>query len=342
MKQFPPAHHHQGRSDRLLIPPEVFSSCIHLTEYIRKLSKKEIYATLRGKALKENGQGLPWGKLCHAAGRLLSYFGAVNTLLQARSCWDCLFHEFRVECLPSSTALPNPITRKTVTGSEIIGRMTPDTAKQAEYRRKFQDLQVKFDVNREIQEKVDAKKQFQPIVHAEVLIHQSIVDDPDPEIRNLHPSRFFEHNRYIGSSKPTCRLCDYYFRACQDPVQTRETHRNLYHRWRVPDVYKHQGEEAVARREKILNDMLKWIRDDTFRTFDDKVPERNENDSTDPTNNLGTSLGYAEGWLKYIPDVVSELSIHDTERDDHIEFNEAIGDSAETDDQDDDEGGARL
>lgn len=295
----------------------------------------------RDKALKENGQDSPWGKLRHAAGRLLSYFQAVNTLLQARRRWDCLFHEFRVKCLSSSTAISNPISRKKVTGSDIIGRMTPDQGKAADFKRRLHDLQLKFDVDGEIQEKVQTKN-FQPIVHAELLVHESIVNDPDPDISNLHPSKFFDGNRYIGSSKPTCRLCQYYFRACTDSIRTRETHRNLYPRWRAPDVYKHQGEKA-ERRERIMNDMLKWIREDAFRTLTDRVPERKTNDSnTDPTYNLDSSLGYAEGWVECIAEGIRQLSTGDTRRDGHVDVSVSKEGLAEADDQDDDDGGVRL
>ncbi|ROW04141.1 hypothetical protein VSDG_00958 [Cytospora chrysosperma] len=317
-----------------------FASVTYLTAFVRRLSKSETWGIIRDKANMENGQALPWGKLRHAAGRLLSYFHVVKTLLEARKRWDRLFFEFEVLCLPSSTALSNPISRKDVTGEEIIGRMTSDQGKAATYRRIVHDLQFHFDVDREVRAKTQAKK-LTTIVHAEILIHESIVNDPD--LQNMHPSKFFDGYRYIGSSKPTCRLCHYYFTACADSIVTRQTHRNLYLRWRAPDVYNDQGDKAVKRREGIINRMLVWIREDTFRTLDDKVSERRPNDShTDPTYNRGTSLGYTEGWNECIIEGMRQLSADDTESDDHVELSNVQGGSTEADEEDGDDGGVRL
>lgn len=288
----------------------------------------------------ENGQAQPWGKLRHAAGRLLSYFRVVETFLEARKRWDRLFHEFQVLCLPSSTALVNPISRKDVTAEDIIGRMASDPGKEATYKGIVHDLQLKFDVDGEIRDEA-RKKKFRPIVHAEILIHESLVSDP--ELKSLHPVKFFDGNRYIGSSKPTCRLCHYYFTACADSIATRQTHRNLYHHWRLPDVYEHQGKEAIKRREDIMNKMIVWIREDTFHTLDDKVSERKPYDSnTDPTYSQGTSLGYTDGWNECIVEGMRQLRADDTESDDHIDLSDVQGDSTEADEEDDDDGGARL
>lgn len=319
---------------------KVFKTCTELMLSIKTMSKSEAYRTLREKANAENGQTSPWGELRHAAGRLLSYLQGVNTLLSARKQWDCLFHDFEVLWLPSSTALPNPISRKRVTSQEIVGRMTSDPEKAAKYKRSAQDLQH-MGLDTEIRDQAQDKN-FCPIVHAEILNHDSIISDPD--LKSLHPSKFFNGYRYIGSSKPTCRLCDYYFSVCADGIETRRTHRNIYANWRVPSVYEGQGDQAVKRREAVLNKMLVRIREDAFHNLDDKVSERRQHDSfTDPTYDHGTSVRDTDGGNEDICDTLAQLTIEESDKNEPApEARHDQEGQTEADEDGDDEGGVRL
>ncbi|KUI55253.1 hypothetical protein VP1G_02669 [Cytospora mali] len=309
--------------DRGLEEASFFENCEELMRFVKELSRSETYRILRDKATTANGQNSPWGELRHAAGRLQSYLQGVKTLVEARKYWDRLFHDFEIVCLPSSTAIPSPLPRNNLRAEDIIGRMTSDEAKGRSYKRSVQDLQI-FGLDEDIQKQVK-NKNFCTIVHAEALVHQSIISDDD--LKSLHPTKFFDSYRYIGCSKPTCRLCHYYFLACGDGVQVRQTHRNLYPNWRVPDIYPDQGEKAVKRRVEILSKMNDPIRKDTFRTLDDKVGERRPHDSnTDPTYKHGTSVGYTDGWNEDIDEDVDgeaaeeaseamgRLSVQDTEK----------------------------
>lgn len=106
--------------------------------------------------------------------------------------------------------------------------------------------------------------EFQPIVHAEVNLLDSILHD----MNNLNPYddepiRFYGEatfGKYIGCSKPTCRLCGLYFSSHPSQVQVRPGHQNIYYKWRAPDVYEHQGEVTRRKREEILEGMIKGVR----------------------------------------------------------------------------------
>lgn len=264
----------------------VFKNCSSLMRFIKKLSRSSTHRVFRDKAnAAQAGEDSPWQELRHASGRLLSYLEAAQTLIEARQQqgWDRLFHEFEVVCVASSRPLPNPMARKNDGAAEILSRMAstnPLTADDLEsLKRGAADLQL-FKLDEEIRRQRLSPK-FQPIVHAEVLIHESIVTDPD--VGDAHSARFFEGYAYIGSSKPTCRLCDYYFLQVGAGVQVRKTHRNLYRNWRTPDVYEGQGliqgEKADKRRENILNSVVKSIRQDTYRVLSNKVAEKKRFDS---------------------------------------------------------------
>lgn len=126
-------------------------------------------------------------------------------------------------------------------------------------------------------------------------MHESIVTDTEGD--SLHGARFFEGYRYIGCSKPTCRLCHYYLNATGDAIETRQTHRNLYANWRAPDVLRTGGAQqsrAEKRREDLLNTVVKSLRKDTQRVLTDKVAERKAHDSnTSRTYKRTFSLEYS-------------------------------------------------
>lgn len=265
-------------------------------ETISKLSRSRTYRTFRLKATAaQHGQVNPWAEMRHAAGRLLSYFEGVETLVDARSQpgWAQLFFDFEIVCLPSSKPHQNPIVgqRKNVGAGEILGRMTaahePD--KLAAFQAGAEQLQM-FGLDDKIRQQNNSKN-FCPIVHAEVLVHDSLSDVPGGP-------RYFEGFNYIGTSKPTCRLCNYYFRAMSrttgDDVQVRHSHGNLYLNWRAPDAYLDRV-GAAKRREDILNEMIKYVRTDTYNTLEKKIGERKNHDSnTSRTYHRGgVSLEYS-------------------------------------------------
>lgn len=304
------------RKDKLLNVHtlSVFQFCTILMESTKKLSRSSSYKTFRDKSdAGHNSEPSPWADLRHAAGRLLSYLEGAKTLVEARSVvgWEPLFYDFEVVCIPSSKPDPNPIVKKNAGAAEILNRMTPssDGLKLDAFQRDAQELQ-KFGLDENIRTQ-NYKPSFQPIVHAEILNHESLVNDPD--IGDLHSSRFFGGYTYIGTSKPTCRLCDYYFRAVGDGILVRQTHRNLYMNWRAPDVWLGQGlingKDPSQRREDILNSMVVSIRKDTYRTLSDKVGERKRHDSnTSPTYRREvTSVDYSSRADEDSDDVLSTM-----------------------------------
>jgi hypothetical protein len=124
--------------------------------------------------------------------------------------------------------------------------MTSDAEQMANYRSHAQDLQM-FDLDNIIR-RCTRSRSFRPIVHAEVLLFESLENDG-----GTHPSRFFGGYKYIGYSKPTCRLCDYYFSVRGSGVRVRPSLPNLYHNLRMPDVYEDQGHKAKKENENIMN-----------------------------------------------------------------------------------------
>ncbi len=234
-----------------------------------------------------------WSELRHVAGRLLSYLRAAKTLVSTRKQWPELFKNFEVRHIASS--IPGPYIFKgkhspdRMTADRIIGCMTSDPREMREYKSHAQELQ-KFELDKAIRKKTNRQK-FHPIVHAEVLLLDWLERDGV-----TRATRFFNRFRYIGCSKPTCRLCEYYFSVHASGVEVRSPHRNLYWNWRMPDVYEDQGLQATKNREKLMNKILEFVRKDAFRVLVEKVPEGKRHDSnTDPTYQLySISVGRTE------------------------------------------------
>jgi hypothetical protein len=222
-----------------------------------------------------------WSELLHAAGRILSYGMAVDFLLRMRRSSPELFRDYEVRFVPSSLAVSKPL-RNIDHGLEFsIERMSAGlTSKDIAIYVKNQEYLEHRDFDGKIQRQ---SKNINPIVHAEVLLADSLKRDNISE-----PAQFYYGYRYIGCSKPTCRLCELYFEATDSPIRVRAGHGNLYCNWRLPDVLVQDGKAALAAQERTMNAMLKVLRPEVFKVMQEKISSKKRHDSnTDPTNPMG-------------------------------------------------------
>lgn len=232
-----------------------------------------------------------WSELRHYAGRLRSYSQGIGTLIAAAQTFPMLFENFKVQSVLSSSPDDNPI-QKTMSADKILRTMGPKDD-MAQCIALYEGTRaLSHNVNQAIQHMM-TDKTFKPIVHAELLVLQSL------EKGGLtHPSSFFNSWKYIGSSKSTCRLCHHYFQAHKGGFQVRPTHNNLYINWKPPDVLQRDGEEAIKARETMLNTIVVPIRDEALRTLKDQVALGRQHDSstnmTYPVRAMA-SMGIATG-----------------------------------------------
>jgi hypothetical protein len=158
------------------------------------------------------------------------------------------------------------------TAAAIIRAMTPEDEDSAFYLAQAEDLQ-KFNLDGLIKKKIQNKK-WRPYVHAEILVHSYLME------RGIqHSRKYWNGWKYIGSSKPACRLCSYYFQDHKDRVQVRSSHLNLYASWRLPDVYADQGPIAEQERQELLEKIIDRVQEDVKRTLDEKIPHGKNHDS---------------------------------------------------------------
>lgn len=266
----------------------VSKQCESLLNNIDRVYQSEVKEVIREKSNEGKMQESEyWCELHHGAARLLSYLRASKRLVATRKSLPELFENFEVCFVKSSSPARCPLKTRPVGDGlsmrEIIGRMTSDPAESERYQSCAQQLE-KLELDKDIQEKA-WEKTLRPIVHAEILVLDSLVKDGGTNF-----SRFFKGYKYIGCSKPTCRLCDYYFSFHPSGFQVRQSHRNIYHNWRAPDVYGMLGSAVMKETEALLMKILGRVREDAFRTLLEKLPDSKQHDSnTEPT--------YPPGWI---------------------------------------------
>lgn len=275
-----------------LIAASVTRLCKHLTDLIETSHRQPdtIFAQ-RVTHSSMNESSSCWADLRHYAGRLVSYPNGVRTLSRVAEAFPRLLEDFEVVFVRSSEPDDNPMQCIEVTAEKILAKMIPDAQTAARYAALVQETRS-LDLDGAIQATI-GDDTFRPIVHAELLVLQSL------EREDLtHPSHFYGAWKYIGSSKPTCRLCSCYFQEHSGGFRARPTHGNLYLNWKPPDVFQRDGEAAIRARTDMLNRMVDPIRAEALRTLTEKVPLGKQHDSstgmTFRTRALG-SQGQSQG-----------------------------------------------
>ncbi|KAK1826641.1 hypothetical protein QBC39DRAFT_363963 [Podospora conica] len=237
-----------------------------------------------------------WDTMHHATGRLMSYFYAVGIFLKERRIHPEIFSNFSVECVRSSVTGDTPDIRKKVDG--IVSRLTPDKSIHERFRKLEPRLQ-QWGLNDKIKSCTHPKV-FQPIVHAELLVDDFIRREQRREGSDDEPIPYFrekEFGRYIGSSKPPCKLCAMYFAEHPDGVQVRPTHDNVYYKWRAPDVFESDPEWVLTERTAVLEAMVKGLRGAIVRCIKNESAVRNPFDSnntpSDPIRDVSVTTMFA-------------------------------------------------
>ncbi|KAL6806392.1 hypothetical protein GGI42DRAFT_321129 [Trichoderma sp. SZMC 28013] len=314
--------------DKQIEDAQYFTACEKVFLFLHEAQRRKFGDSISEQA--REGQidsSKQWLELRHFVGRLHSYYLAVETIIRASRLWDRLFHDIKVTVIPSATTIPHPLNRKRPNASEIVGRMSSSTEIIERHRsmaEQLQDLDLDGTILKECNSGVHTH-----MVHAEVLVLDYVLN----HLRDNVDVGFWHSWRYVGSSKPTCRLCNYYFEEHPEKVQARESHGNLYPHWRAPDVF---DNKAMDETERLLNAMNKKIRADATRSLESQVLQGRKHDSnsfsaqpwrrdqkTDPSD-LTSRMGSLS---------IASVSIPNT-----IEEEDKLSTSGEPDDQEGEDG----
>lgn len=227
-----------------------------------------------------------WSTLQHVMGRLLSYQYDVETLISAHHIWGDtdLFRDFEVDFLPSSGSYPADAVRLNAESAEAIINRAPgmNEAQRITLKQHALDLQL-YNLDAKLAEQWERK--IDPVVHAEILVHDWLLRTPG----GIRSHRFFGNWSYIGTSKPICRLCQYYFDVIATPVRFRDSHPNMYLNWRPPDVRVVDGEDVEQAKDRwrlVIDKMKARVFLDVKRLLIEKVTDKKQNDSNTTTDRI--------------------------------------------------------
>jgi hypothetical protein len=214
-----------------------------------------------------------WSDYVHVAGRLLSYKRAVDLMDLVAGIWPQLFSDFQICMISSSSTESGILPANPWTAAKIFEGMSSDKAVLSHFAKLLDSFSV-HDIDVEISELWGHTPQ--PIVHAELLVH-SWLENTEGGIR---PERFFNRWKFIGTSKPPCKLCSYFFDEYPTDVQVRPSHQNVYFAWRMPDVFEHQGDASIRTRMLVMESIKTRIRADVVRILSEKISDGRRHDSS--------------------------------------------------------------
>ncbi|KAK1510093.1 hypothetical protein CABS01_07765, partial [Colletotrichum abscissum] len=226
-----------------------------------------------------------WCQLQHFIERLSSYHGAIRAIISGRRrLHPDLFENFEITWLPSSIPMNNPMDtlqshmgmktqQKRRSADNIIRKMMGNSADRDTTLEQAKTLQV-CGLDESIMHQCQ-RTSFKPIVHCEILLLHYL----DQEYcRNRYHIPFFDDVKFIGCSKPTCRLCEYYFAAHNTDIQVRPGHKNVYSNWTIPNLFANDLAEANER-DSLLDKVVSKIREDALRALREKITDGKRFDS---------------------------------------------------------------
>lgn len=300
----------------LTICPLVAKDCAAIIDKLNQLHHSHVGTLIDERAREGRMPGHRsmecWSEFRHMTSRITAYLQSVKFLLIAKKKWPKLFNRFTVSFLRSSRPMAKPIRNKSLAAESIVGRMTRK-AKDIEIFRNFVLTLQMFDLNERIINEYQ-KESFRPIVHSEILLLDWLKNEG-----GVYPGRFFNGWMYIGSSKPTCKLCHYYFEEDSSEIEHRPTHGNVYPPWRFPDVLPSHGPKGEEARQIMVDKILLRVRKDAFAMVRKKVPssyKKRDSNTFSATVTLDGrwSLTEAEADLGQIASVLSRMDLNGVPR----------------------------
>jgi hypothetical protein len=220
-----------------------------------------------------------WSRLRHLIGRLGSWSRASKALLRGASVYPNLLTDFSIQYLPSPPPIPAPIEDEKTNLDSALGRMlSKNEGPRLEAAREVVRNTKVLDISAQFYSKYTDPK-FKPRIHAEVLL-----------LEHFHHLKleFVDNDRYIGCSKPSCYCCDLYMKVHPGNFVLRQSHGNLWVNWRAPIPPISDDKAAQKHTDRMLNDMVQYVRRDALNQLLSKQPRRPK--VPDSTTGMSTSI----------------------------------------------------
>ncbi|KAI8250141.1 hypothetical protein K4K58_010131 [Colletotrichum sp. SAR11_239] len=181
------------------VQDKILSDCEKLIKSVVAIKSSPIEVAIKAHAKDGSiNSSDSWCELRHYLGRLLSFRQAANVLVDANDRFPDMLKAFKITSIPSSRQAPKPIAKsRSVTAVSIVENMiADDDEEKSDLLEKALEMQ-RFGVNDIILAQI-SKRSFRPRVHAEILVHNYLLEQG-----LQHPREYWNSWKYIGSSKPT-------------------------------------------------------------------------------------------------------------------------------------------
>ncbi|KAH7363545.1 hypothetical protein B0T11DRAFT_353880 [Plectosphaerella cucumerina] len=240
------------------------SDCSLLLKAIQSAKESNFGKTIEDRARDEDPDAsLPWRELRHHLGRLHSYRQAADSIVNVAKDRPEMVTNFTIDYISSSKQVKLPMPRPSPSPPDLIQDAFPDLIID-DYECELDDLR-EHGLDRNIRVQLYLHQKMKRLVHCEVLLHDYLVRQKVDK-----PTKFWNDSMFIATSKPPCRLCDYYFKAADNNFQVQSSHGNTYPRWRLPDINKEEGAEAVERQQELLEEIVEQLELDTLKLLKEK------------------------------------------------------------------------
>ena len=170
-----------------------------------------------------------WSELFHAKTRILAYHQAVLIFLKARRSWPHIFRPAGIQPIYPVFESRGADLKSNPTSADIITSIAGKSMDESTFLISLRQLLGTSEIDHKIlqifEHKVPGSR-----VHGEV----KLLNWLHLTYGGVTDARFFNGWAYIGSSKPTCLLCHYYFEEHDLKVEYRPSHNNVYPSWQYP------------------------------------------------------------------------------------------------------------
>lgn len=231
---------------------------------LHRTYKSPVFELVQKRVLVKERQGSSehWTELIHVAGRLMTYKQAIDVSFRVRTFWPELFQDFKITMVPSGPSASQVLNRKVMTAREIINKTTSIESKLKELYAAVESTErlLSIRLDDEIKEEWSKKLKSHISLHAEINLLQYL----ERTEGGTDDSRFFQGIKFIGTSKPPCKLCSYFFQDYAPGIKIRATHGNTY-MWLMPTL---TPQQSSPRRGRDTLDVARRIR---VRLMDEDV-----------------------------------------------------------------------
>jgi hypothetical protein len=212
----------------------------------------------------------PWRQLRHYLGRLHSYRQAADLIIVTSVKRPGLFKNFKVGFIASARLKKIALPRSSNL-DEVLQTALPEHLDSGDFDDDLEELRD-FGLEAKVRaEHRDTKVNTR--VHCETHLHNYLVKEG-----KIDPADYWGDSMFIACSKPTCRLCHYYFKSPSNDFRVQPPHMNLYYKWRLSEVDR-KDEEALERYYDIMDEIIDQLQEDTLELLKQKVPLGKRNDS---------------------------------------------------------------